>query len=404
MKTREISSTVVRRLAVTRQGLAAPRRTADKEGVFELARELGCLQLDPISAVTRSHLLVLWSRLGEYDAADLDRLMWDEKRLFEYWAHCASIVLTEDYPIHNLMMRNYSDEASWSERTRKWVSENAGLRDYILAQLRERGPLLSRQLEDVRVSDWESSGWTDGRNVSRMLGFLWLRGVLMVAGRVGGQKLWDLAERTLPEWTPREELDEREVVRRAAQRSLRALGVARPGHINQHFTRSRYPKLAGVLAELEKEGRLEKVKVVGDEGGELPGPWYIHVEDLPLLERIEAGEWEGRTTLLSPFDNLICDRKRTEMLFDFYFRIEIYVPKEKRQYGYYVLPILQGDRLIGRVDPLMNRKAKRLEVNAVHSEAGVSLDGETGRGVRCAIEELGAFLGAREIAFGNYEF
>jgi hypothetical protein len=363
-------------------------------------RELGCLQLDPISAVARSHLLVLWSRLGAYDPADLDALLWEEKRFFEYWAHCASIVLTEDYPIHSEMMRRYAgDESEWAQRTRDWMRENQALHDHVLGEIRARGPLLSRQLEDRRETDWESTGWTSGRNVSRMLDFLWIRGKLMVAGRTGGQKLWDLAERFLPEWTPHEELSRHEMVCRAAQRSLRALGVARPAHIGQHFIRGRYPGLARVLRELEKEGRIERVEI-NDNGHAWPGPWYVHTEDVPLLERLAAGEWEPRTTLLSPFDNLICDRKRTEELFGFRFRIEIYVPKEQREYGYYVLPILHGDRLVGRIDPTMNRKAKTLEVNAVYSE-DTPIAGEVAEATRQAVEGLASFLGAKEVVYGE---
>ncbi|HVC31247.1 MAG TPA: crosslink repair DNA glycosylase YcaQ family protein, partial [Steroidobacteraceae bacterium] len=223
---RTISPTLARRLAITRQRLAGPRPAATVDGIFELVRDLGCLQLDPISAVARSHLLVLWSRLGAYDPASLETLLWDERRLFEYWAHAASIVLTEDYPIHSLMMHQGDAGLSgWRRRLHQWVAENAVLRDQILSRLRESGPLPARTFADLPVSvDYltfvegkinsapsaaeppadaqpVSRGWNWGRNVDRMLSFLWSRGEIMVAGRSGGQKLWDLAERRLPEWT-----------------------------------------------------------------------------------------------------------------------------------------------------------------------------------------------------------
>ncbi len=396
---RAITPTLARRLAVARQGLAGPRPAGDADGIFGLVRDLGCLQLDPLSAVARSHLLVLYSRLGAFDQAELDLLLWEERRLFEYWAHCASIVLTEDYPIHSAAMRRHlTGDSPWERRGRAWLAENAGLREHILGRLRDEGPLPSKRFEDTSVAAWHSSGWTAGRNVSRMLDFLWIKGEIGVAGRRGGQKWWDLAERCLPAWTPRDELPERAVVRRAAQRSLRALGVARAGQIAQHFVRGRYPGLAGVLAELEAEGRVARVRI-GEDGRAWPGPWYVHADDLPLLDRLAAGEWAPRTTLLSPFDNLICDRGRTAMLFGFEFRIEIYVPKDQRQYGYYVLPILHGDRLIGRVDPNMDRARGRLTVNAVYAEPDAPVDRETGRAVAGAIAELGRFLGAREIVY-----
>ena len=402
---RTISPTLARRLAVAKQRLAGPCAQAasrpDAARILGLVRDLGCVQLDPISAVARSHLLVLWSRVGAYDMGELDRLLWEERSLFEYWAHAASIVLTEDYPIHNVMMRRYpSGETGWSRRVRDWIEQNRELRDHILEEIRKNGPMQSKQFEDKTLEEWYSTGWTGGRNVSQMLDFLWTQGKLMVAGRVGGQRLWDLAERCLPEWTPHEELDRHEAVRRAAQKSLRALGVANPRDITQHYTRGRYPGLEKALAELEAEGRIEHVRIEEDHKV-WPGAWYVHADDLPLLERLAAGEWHPRTTLLSPFDNLVCDRARSEKLFDFEFRIEIYVPKAQRKYGYYVLPILHGDRMIGRVDPSMDRKQKRLNINAVYAEPGAPMDAETGQAVAGAIESLGEFLGAKEIAYGE---
>jgi uncharacterized protein YcaQ len=205
----------------------------------------------------------------------------------------------------------------------------------------------------------------------------------------------------LPDWTPREVRESREIVEGAAQRSLRALGVATPAQIQNHFIRGRYPGLAATLAQLEREGRIVRVRITGDGEDGWPGTWFVHSEDLLLIEQIENGTWEGRTTLLSPFDNLICDRARTERLFDFHFRIEIYVPKAKREYGYYVLPILHGDRLIGRIDPVMDRRAGRLTVNAVYAEPGAPDNSATGMAVAGAVEQLATFLGASEIVYGT---
>lgn len=386
-----LSPTLARRLAITRQRLAGPRLPPDATGIMEVVRDLGCLQLDPINVVARSHQLVLFSRLGPFDLAHLDTLLWQERQLFEYWAHCASIVLTEDYPIFNRFMRH----PGWSDRTQTWATQNKKLQQYVLGQIRRHGPLPSRHLEEdgIHPAAWVSTGWTSGRNISRMLDYLWISGKIMVAGREGIQKLWNLTERCLPDWTPRDKLTEREVVRRAAQRSIRALGLGTARHINYHFTRGSYPGLKNVLAELEAEGRIHRAQVRG-----LPGEWFIHDDDRPLLEQLSNGQWSasGRTTLLSPFDNLICDRARTEQLFDFNFRVEIYVPKAKRQYGYYVLPILHDDRLIGRVDPALDRENERLTINAVYAEPGAP---KSGKAVAQAIEELASFLGASEIVY-----
>ncbi len=392
-----ISRQTARRLAVTRQHLAGDPPPPTPHSILDVVRDLGCLQLDPTSAVARSHLLVLWSRLGVYDPADLDRLIYENRHLFEYWAHVASIVLTEDYPVHQWHMRRYAKAGSdWTERVQSWMSDNQALHDFILSELREKGSLLSREIEvDGKVSNsWVSSGWTSGRNVSRMLDFLWSRGEIMVTGRSGMQKRWDLAERCLPDFTPRDQWEDHQVVAYAAQKAIRALGAATPQQIKVHYTRGRYPDLPKVLDDLEDQGQVIRVNVEDQ-----AGTWYVHHDDLPLLEQLESGAWQPRTTLLSPFDNLICDRKRTEALWDFYFRIEIYVPADKRQYGYYVLPILHGDQLIGRIDSNFDRKTQTFRVSNVYAEPNAPADAAPE--IRAAIESLGQFVGAQSIEYGS---
>jgi uncharacterized protein YcaQ len=192
-ETRLISHTVARRLAIVAQGLAGLRPRADTEGIMDVIGRLGCLQLDPITIVARSHLLVLWSRLGPYDQGLLDLLLWQERRLFEYWAHAASIVLTQDYPLHQMRMRSYGKGFdAWSQQVSAWMQQNETLRISILSALQQRGPLRSRDFEDPVQVAWRSSGWTDGRTVGRMLDFLWAQGHILVSKRVGAHKWWDL--------------------------------------------------------------------------------------------------------------------------------------------------------------------------------------------------------------------
>lgn len=398
---RTLSPTLARRLAIMRQHLAGPRPLADSNGIMDVTRDLGYIQIDPMRVVERSHLLVLWSRLGPYDLAHLDKLLWNERQLFEDWAQATSIVLTEDYPIFKALKRTFATgNQPWAQRVRNWIEKNKSFRNYILAQLRNKGPMLSEDFEDKSVEDWRSTGWTAGRNVDMMLLFLWAQGEIMVARRVKGRKLWDLTEHHLPDWTPRELLSDREVFFRVAQKSLRALGVARATHIKQHYIRRCCKDIDDVLAELEAEGSIFCVDI--REGKRVwRGPWFVHAADLPLLDRLAAGEWEPRTTLLSPFDNLICDRKRTEQLFNFHFRFEVYLPKAKRKYGCYVIPVLHGDRFIGRIDPVMDRKQKRLTINAVYAQPDVSVTTETGQAVASVIRELGSFLGAEEIVYSQ---
>ena len=395
---RQISRTNARRLAVANQ-----RLTAHDDSLVDVFRALGCVQLDPIRAVERTHWLVLWSRLGNFDRAEFDRHMWEENAFFEYWAHAASIVLTEDYPVHHWEMkswRNPNGKSKWAHRQREMIEEHADLRQYMLDRLREEGPLPSRVFDDARLGNVSFSGWTSPRLISRMFDHLWSAGLVMVAGRQGNQRLWHVADRVLPEWTPRQELKPDEVTHRAAQIAIKALGMATPTQINRHFTRGRYPNLGKVLKALEKTSTIQQVEVVEDDGTVLwKQPAYIHQSDLPLLDAIEAGEWQPRTTLLSPFDNLICDRDRTAQLWNFDFRIEIYVPKEQRQHGYYVLPILHGDKLIGRIDPRMDRKTGTLWLNNVYSEPGAPADAETVIAIRAAIDSLAQFLEAKHLKF-----
>jgi uncharacterized protein len=357
-------------MAVAKQGLSVLRPPATAAGALDLVRDLRCRAL-------------------------VDHLLWGERSLFEYWAHAASIVLTEDYPIHRRRMRAWPGEGAWARRIEAWMNENRSLRRSLLGQLRRNGPLPSRGFRDRAVASWTSTGWTNERNVERMLTFLWVQGKVLVAGRRGGARLWDLAERVLPDWTPRGPLSERAAVRRSAELSLRALGVAREGHIRANFVAGRYPGLPEVLRALERSGRMVPLEVAGD--GLRPGPWYVHADDLPLLERVEAGEWEPRTTLLSPFDNLIHDRKRSEELFGFRFRLEIYVPKAKRRHGYYVMPVLSGDRIVARLDPAVHRARSRLVIHAKHVEEGVKWTRALDRATRGSVGELARFVGADEI-------
>jgi uncharacterized protein YcaQ len=400
-----LSPTLARRLAVTRQRLAGPQAEATPAGLLEVIRAIGCVQLDPIRAVERTQYLVLWSRVGPYDPAHLDTLLWQERKLFEYWGHAASIVLTEDYPLHEPLMRRLAQGNSnheWTRRAKAWLNDNDAFRQHILDRLRQDGSLSAAQIEDLAVRPWTSGGWTanNPRNVTQILSLMWDQGDIMVAGRKGLQKKWALTEQWLPEWANHQPWSDRDVVRQAAQRSLRALGVGTARHITNHFIRNRYPELETALAELVVEGRIIPASI-GEGGVTWPGRWYIHADDLPLLEALQAGTWQPRTTLLSPFDNLICDRDRTELMWDFYFRIEIYVPKAKRQYGYYVLPILHGDRLIGRIDPSMDRKTGKLNINAVYAEPDAPQDPETAQAIAAAIAELALFLKAKEIVYGE---
>ena len=363
-------------------------------------RQLNCVQIDPIRAVERTQLLVLWSRMGRFEPSLLDDLQ-EERLIIEAWAHCASFVLTEDYSLFRRWTgRAYTSSGVWSERVRAWMEENAELEAHIIERLGADGPLSSKGFADLAVIPWESAGWTSGSTVTRMLDFLDRRGVVMCVGRRGNQKFWHLRDAWLPEWADQELPGEEEVVRLACQRSLKALGVANQKQINNHFMRRMYPKLGARLTELAAEEVVLAAQIVGEDGP-WAGEWYIHRETLALLESMRAGGWAPRTVFLSPFDNLICDRERTEQFFRFHYRMEIYVPKAKRQYGYYVMPLLQGDRFSGRMDSKIDRKTGVYHILALYPEEDARIDAESGAAVAESLLELAQFIGAQGVELGE---
>lgn len=390
---RRIDLVTARRLAIAKQRLSgAPPRSSPAK-VLDVVRSIRCVQLDPISVVARSPLLVLRSRLDGFEPRHLDTLVYRDRSLFEYWAHAASIVLTEDYAIHRLRMRSWPQPGAWGDRVRDWMERNAGLRRSILSELRRRGPLRIRDLADRSVESWVSTGWTRDRNVDQMVRFLWVVGKVLVADRKGLEKWWDLSERVLPDDVRGQRAREAEVVRRAVELSLRCLGVATAAQVRGHFTHRCPP---GVLEAFERRGLVERVDVVRD-GARLPGVWYVHRDDLPLLESIERGRWRPRTTLLSPFDNLLHDRTRLSAMFGLDYRMEIYVPAAKRRHGYYSMPVLHGDRFIARVDPAADRERSRLLVRSVVPEPGVRADRESTDAVSTGVRDLATWLGATSI-------
>jgi uncharacterized protein YcaQ len=348
-------------------------------------RDLTELQMDPTSAVARTERLVLFSRLGpRFRVAELERLLWEDRRLFEYRAH---IVPADDYWIHRETMRRYPGGLDGRRAyVRRWLDANQAFRRYVLAELRRRGPLRTRDLEDRVAEGWRTGGWNDdGKSTAMMLEVLWAKGEVMIVGRDGSQRLWDLASRRLPADQPRRPSAER--VRTLLDRQLRARGVERPGRLGFELDGLRSPGWERALRGLVRDGIAVPSTVAG-----YPGDWFAHADVL-------ARPFRPRTVLLSPFDDLVSDRDRTERLFGFRFRLEIYVPKAKREYGYFVLPILHGDRLIGRIDPRFDRATRVLHVHAVHAEP----DAPSGAGgaVARALRELAAWLGATDVRFGR---
>jgi uncharacterized protein YcaQ len=367
------------------QRLAGPRPAS----IADAVHDLWMVQMDPTAAVARTEHLVLFSRLGRsFRIEELERMLWTDRSLFEYWVHILPIT---DFWVHRESMRRYPTKGERGDLARRsyiadWLAANAGFHRYVVRELRRRGPLRARDLEDRAEIPWRSGGWNDvrGRSVSMMLDLMWFKGEVMIVGRDGQQRVWDLAERSVPIDEPRRA--RREVTREIVERQLRARGLARRADFGWAFD-GRPPGWERALDDLVREGVAVPARVEGLEDG-----YVAHAALLDLA-------WKPRTVLLSPFDDLVSHRDHTEALFDFFFRLEIYVPKAKRRWGYFVMPLLHGDRLIGRIDPRFDRATGRLDVHAVHAEQGTGTS--HGNAARRAIDELGAWLGASEIAYGT---
>jgi uncharacterized protein YcaQ len=373
---RTLTLTEARRLAILGTMLAGPRPAS----VLEVVDRLGKVQVDPTAVVARAEQLTIWSRLGSYDTTELRRLLEEEpRRLFEYNAFLLPVA---DLPIHRpAMLRAPRTEYSRGRYQSEWLADNASFRAYVLDELRARGPRRSRDLDDRAVVPWRTGGWNDGKNLGQMLELLWRRGEIAISRREGAQRLWDLAERVLPEVEP---LPDEVAAIETMDRQLRARGFDELG-FGSAIDYGLPAREIG-LESLRADGVAVPVAIK-----DLPGEWLAHAEALAALEQA----WKPRTTLLGPFDPLISDRERTLALFDFRYRFEAYVPPAKREYGFYVMPILHGDQLIGRIDPVLDRKRRVLTVNAVYAEPIAPADAWPA--VSRAIEELAAWIGAEEV-------
>jgi uncharacterized protein len=400
---RSLSMETARRLAVLCQHLGGGgSKPGNRDDLLSVVRDLGYVQIDPLAVLAPTQVLTLWNRVDGFSASSLDRRLWTERKLLELNVPPASIVLAEDYPLHYTLMRRYPEthKGSWGSqrgRAQQWLATHEELGDSIVRQL-EGTELTVNQFEGHLRTRRRKDGWTSGSDVAVTLGYLEMQGRVMTVRHEGHQRVWGLPEDFLPPSVERKELPLAEAERAFAERAIRAMGTASRPEINYYFPRGRYVDLRGVLRTLEADGTIHRVVVEGFSSREAR---YLHSGRAPLLDAIEAGEWTPRLALLAPFDNLIPSRQRTNRLFGFDYTHGNYLRPQDRKYGLNPLPILDGDRIIGRVDARMDREHGTLSVPGVYAEPRAPNGTEVGRRVAKEVARLGRFLGANEVVYGT---
>ena len=389
-------ASTLRTVALAAQGLHSPTppsASITREDIFGVVDRIGCVQIDTLHMVRRSHYLVIWSRLGAYNPADFDALAFAvDRRLFEGWQHAACIIPLSEYRFQMPHQRNLREHpTSWYQR---WLNElvQKDLVPQVLERIRQEGAL--------RVSNFESDGhkrgtWWDWRPAKVALEFLYSFGDLMIADRVNFQRVYDLTERILPVWVDTTEPSVEERDRFWVERGARAHGICLPRHAGD-YTWMKLTRSRPIVESLVKEGTL--IFITGKlENGKID-ELIIHRDNLPLLEQAADGTLKAeRTTFLSPFDSLWWAANRDQQFWGFRKALEAYLPASKRTYGYFCLPILHKDRLVGRFDPKLHRKDGILQLKALYLEPGVKPGEELVQSVAAAMRDFMNFHQAHEL-------
>jgi len=395
-------------LFIERQHLDRPRARLTARSLERFAADAGGIQLDSINVLERAHYLTVWSRFGPYDRRRLDRLIYRDRRLFEYWAHAACLIAASHFPAWRRAMLDYRPRhTGWSRFLRKHARVVRAVEEAI----RKNGPLANADFRPPGPA--RRPGWWSWKPATHALHHLWMTGRLLVDSRVHFQKRFDLAGRVMPDLAEIEPLGAAEFARWHLRRSLHAMGVATETDLRMYLTFPHVPagERARVLRAMLASGEVVEVAVA-----ERPGRWLALTEDLGALAAAAGRRRQAArgTTLLSPFDSFLWHRERTRRLFGFDYRIEVYTPGHKRTHGYYALPIFHDGQLIGRLDAKTHREDARLEVRSVHFErwfasgaappaaswGKVDADGALA-GLASALASLAAFVGAERVTLGR---
>ena len=383
------------------QRLTSPARSSRRplaNRIVDLVTALGYVQVDTLHVVHRAHDLTLWSRLGRYRLADFHQLIYSDghRRLFEGWGHAASIMPLEHYGLQ----RWRSDRTvSYNPAFNAWVRKDANrkLMARTLERVRSEGGL--RVGEFASESDRDGSGeWYQWRPSKMALEALFARGDLMVSKRVHFHRVYDLRERVLPDWVDAGPVHPDQARRACLEQAARALGVFDARSLTFYAYMRATPARSLVRALID-EGVVVPIQGESTAGVRT---WMIHRDNLPLLERAaDGGIKTERTTFLSPFDSLFWGGRRDELLWEFEHRMEFYKPAAQRKYGYFSMPILHRDRLVGRFDPKLDRASGTLRLDALYLEPGVKPGEELVAGVAGAMRDFMAWHGASRLEIGK---
>lgn len=391
------TNTAARALALCAQGLHATNRSGSqptRDAIFQVADQLGCVQIDTLQVAARAHYLTIWSRLGTFDPTDFDALSFDaaDRCMFEGWQHAASYIPIHEYryqiPHQRSLRENPND---WYTR---WLSQLG--HPETIAFVRER----VRNEGAQKVSDFERGHhppgtWWNWRPAKVALEYLYAFGEFMIAGRQKFQRVYDLTERVLPDWVDRREPTVEERDRYWIERGAKALGVCTPGQAGD-YTWMKVTRARPIVRALVDEGILLPISAERADGS--VGEYLVHRDNLPLLEQAaDSSIQTERTTFLNPFDNLFWARNRDQELWGFEKSFEAYVPAAKRKYGYFCMNILHKNRLVGRFDPKVERKTKTLRLKALYLEPNVKPERQLVADVAHALRDFMAFHCATDL-------
>lgn len=399
---------VAKRLMLIKQGIGEFPSKSNKNDVYKTVKKLGCIQIDTINVIERAHYITLWSRLDNYKKEYLNELAYKDKKLFEYEGHAASFIPFQDYRyfIHSMRVRKkeiplkfqkYGERLFNVNESGNYPKQNIKILDFVLKRIKDEGPLSSKDFEGSK----RKGGWWNWKPAKLALELLYGAGILMVSRRENFQRYYDLAENVIPDCIDITEPKDEERIRFFMIKTLECLGLCKAQEIRKYFhnysvkLNQTSKQLEKALDELVLEDIVNKYKIEGDKYN-----YYCKTEDSSLLEQLDDDSldfWGVRFFVY--FDNFMWIRERIEFLFGFKSKLEIYLPKQQRIFGYYHLPILYGDKIIGRIEPKMDRAKNTLIIRGLWYEKGFKQNEEYVEKFNATLEKFAEFNGAKEISW-----